>query len=226
MDMINDHQNMKLASHLELSVGENLPDPAYQVKQEAFRSMDQLEGWCSKYKASVLIDLILMLKPQIIVEIGVFGGKSVVPMAYALRKNGEGKIYGIDPWSSVESIVGMEGVNKDYWGSVNHEKILEGLIRKISQFGLENQIKLVRSTSENASPIYPIDILHIDGNHSEYTSLFDISKWVPLVKKGGLIIFDDVNWATTKQAVQWLDDNCIKWSDFRGDNIWGIWIKS
>lgn len=196
-----------------------------KMKKIALQSMNELEGWCSKYKASVLIDLILMLKPQIIVEIGVFGGKSLIPMAYALKENGMGAVYGIDPWDSAKSIEGMDGANKEYWNKVDHDAILQGLKRKIKKFNLVDQIELIRRTSEDAPLLYNIDILHIDGNHSDVTSLFDVNKWVPLMNKGGLIIFDDINWASTKTAVKWLDDNCIKMAEFKGDNMWGIWIK-
>lgn len=196
-----------------------------KVKQSAFQSMHLLEGWCSEQKAAVLIDLVLLLKPTNIVEIGVFGGKSLIPMAYALKANGLGKIYGVDPWDNIASIEGMDGVNREYWNQVNHQAILEGLLEKIGQFQLENQVELIRATSA-AAPIVPnIDMLHIDGNHSEEASYVDVTKWVPLVRKGGIIIFDDINWSTTGLAVQWLEAHCTKLAEFRGDNIWGIWVQ-
>ena len=73
-----------------------------QLKRQSFAYMSQLEGWCSEDKAGILIDLIVKYKPQVIVEVGVWGGKSLVPMANALRANGSGKIYGIDPWDNRE----------------------------------------------------------------------------------------------------------------------------
>lgn len=214
-----------ISSHLECMAGVQF-NTATNIKQQAFQAMAKLEGWCQVDKAAVLMDLIFWTQPQKVVEIGVFGGKSLVPMAYALRANGQGVVYGIDPWSSHESIQGMDGVNRDYWAKVNHESILHGLIQKINQFGLQNQIILVRNTSAEAVPIPDIDILHIDGNHGEETSYIDVVKWVPLVKKGGLIIFDDINWSTTAKAVQWVNEHCIKIAELRSDDIWGIWVKS
>lgn len=214
------------ASHYEQVVMEKQNAlTGYKVKWKAFQAMDELEGWCSKEKASVLIDMCLLLKAKTVVEIGVYGGKSLVPMAFALRELGNGVVIGIDPWSSAESAVGMDGVNHDFWSKLDHEKIYQGLLDKVNKFGLSGNIMLLRETSESAMPIPDIDILHIDGNHSEETSLLDVYKWVPFVKKGGLIIFDDVNWATTNKATAWLDENCIKFAEFHGDNIWGIWVK-
>jgi predicted O-methyltransferase YrrM len=195
------------------------------LKELAFSYMDQLEGWCSREKASVLIDLVFMIQPKQIVEIGVFGGKSLIPMAAALKHIGEGIVYGVDPWDSIASSQGMEGVNLNWWSSIDHDLIYNGLRKKIKEFGLDHQIQLIRSTSEDCPPIMNIDILHIDGNHSEKTSYIDVTKWVPYVRKGGVIIFDDVNWATTKMATNWLDTNCIRLAEFKGDNIWAVWIK-
>ena len=201
------------------------------VKPQAFAFMNQLEGWCSQYKASILIDLILKEKPETVVEIGVFGGKSLVPMACALRANEKGKIYGIDPWDSKASIEGaMNEVNKAWWSSLDHNAIMRGLVQKIRQFDLINQIELIKTSSANATPITGIDILHIDGNHSEETSYLDVTKWVPLVKSGGWVIFDDMSWYengvyTTSRAVNWLNQNCIKFAEFNESDVWGIWVK-
>src|ERR1700722_11542692 len=107
-------------------------------KKEIFNSMDQLEGWCSKEKASVLVDIVRAVMPKTIVEVGVFGGKSLIPMAFALKKNGFGNIYGIDPWLNAASIAGMEKENLEYWGRLDHEKILLGLVTKIHEFGLQD----------------------------------------------------------------------------------------
>jgi len=197
-----------------------------EVKQNAFKYMSQLEGWCSCNKAAILMDLTFMLEPKTVVEIGVFGGKSLIPMAAALKSVGTGKIFGIDPWDAQESAAGMDGANLDWWSHVDHEKIYQGLKAKIGEFGLEGHIALVRSTSELAPEIPEIDILHIDGNHSEKAAYLDVNKWVPFVKRGGLIIFDDVTWGTNRSAVEWLDEHCVKIVEYHEYNDWGIWIKS
>lgn len=214
-----------------LSHYEYVAQDVSKIKQTAFKFMRQLDGWCSEEKASILIDLILTTKPQKIVEIGVWGGKSLVPMAYALKANEKGIIYGIDPWDNHASIQWMKDeANTAFWSQVDHEAILRRLIQKIDQFELGNHIDLLKCTSEDAPPISDIDILHIDGNHSEETSYFDTTKWVPLVKSGGWIIFDDMTWNeegffTTARAVEWLNTNCIKYTQHNDICDWGIWRK-
>ena len=213
------------ASHYEIAAKAYSPSRVAKLKSKAFLAMDELHGWCTKEKAATLMDLVLMLRPTTVVEIGVFGGKSLVPIAYALQEGGEGKIYGIDPWSSAESIVGMDAANREYWSNINHEDVYQGLLKKISKFGLQDYISLIRCTSEAASPISNIDILHIDGNPSEENSLQDVMKWFPFVRSGGLIIVNDIYWGAKQPAIFWLDQNCIEFTTFPGDNIWGIWIK-
>lgn len=230
MELCDDPQNYQPPSHYESVVfKEDMSTLTQYVKHTSFWYMDQLEGWCTKNKASVLIDFIFMMNPTKIVEIGVWGGKSLIPMAYALKVSGQGKVYGIDPWESRASAEGMDGLNYDWWSKVDHGMILRGLQTKIAEFQLTEQIELIRATSEEAYPISDIDILHIDGNHSAKSCTFDIHKWVPLVRKGGIIILDDVNWVnqdtTNENAVKWLDSNCIRFSLFRETNEWGIWLK-
>jgi hypothetical protein len=105
------------------------------------------------------------------------------------------------------------------------------LVAKIDQFGLRDQVILVKNTSEDAAIIPKIDVLHIDGNHSKKTSLLDVTKWVPLMNSGGWIIFDDMTWCekgtfTTASAVEWLDQHCIKVAQFTDIYCtWGIWVK-
>jgi hypothetical protein len=204
---------------------------AIRVKNQAFNFMRQLEGWCSEKKAGVLIDLVLKTQPETILEIGVYGGKSLVPMACAVKENKRGKVYGIDPWEPDASLEDMHNdANRDYWGKLNYNKILGGLIQKIATFDLKNQIELIRNTSANAPIIYNIDVLHIDGNHSDATSWVDVTKWVPFVRSGGWIIFDDMTWYengiyTTGRAVQYLDQYCKRVATFSDNCDWGIWQK-
>ena len=44
-------------------------------------------------------------RPKVIVELGIFGGRSLLPQALQLRDNGDGGIiYGIDPWTKAAAL--------------------------------------------------------------------------------------------------------------------------
>jgi len=226
------HESIQAPTHFEYVINIDKREYPTQVKQQAFMLMSQLDGWCSYEKAAVLIDAILKTKPETIVEIGVYGGKSLVPMAYALEMNGKGLIYGIDPWDTTESLKGIKNESSEYfWGSyVDHQVVMQNLINKILQFKLQKRITLIRNSSLEAPPIEDIDILHIDGNHSDEASYIDVTKWVPLVKKGGLIILDDMTWYeenafTQARSIDYLNEHCGKIAEFKGENVWGIWRK-
>jgi predicted O-methyltransferase YrrM len=226
------NNSVQVPTHIEYVITIDKRKIPTEVKQQAFSLMNQLEGWCSFEKAAILIDFILKSKPETIVEIGVYGGKSLVPMAYALEINGKGQIYGIDPWESSESLKGIKNSSSEYfWGTyVDHSAVMQNLINKISQFKLNNRITLIRSSSVEAPPIEDIDILHIDGNHSAEASYIDVTKWTPLVKKGGLIVLDDMTWYeenayTQARSIEYLNTHCAKIAEFKGENVWGMWKK-
>ncbi|MEL7431299.1 MAG: class I SAM-dependent methyltransferase [Chlamydiota bacterium] len=205
------------------------------VISEALHYRQYLTGWCSFDKCTALINLILATKPSVVVEIGVWGGSSLVPMATALRANQKGVIYGIDPWDSQESARHQKAdIHYNFWSSADHEAVFIELQEFIQKASLEKQIVLIRETSEEAEPIQEIDILHIDGNHGKESSLRDVRKWGPLVK--GFVIFDDINWYdrgenTTKDAVAYLDEHFVKIAEYfsdEGDSLpkWGIWMRA
>lgn len=216
---------------------EHLPSPSESqvratfLKARVLEWMAQLHGWCSPEKGHFLIDVVLKTRPQTVVEIGVWGGKSLIPMASALKENGEGIVFGIDPWDSKESVQWItEDANRHFWECANHEWVFQHLNQKIDEFALRDRIVLIKSTSEAAEPISGIDLLHIDGNHSQHTSYLDVVKWVPLVRPGGWILFDDMTWYengvyTTAKASEWLDANCHKLAEFTDICTWGVWIK-
>lgn len=218
-------------SHIEQKATENQFQYALKVKKKAHVFMEQLEGWCAEKKADILIDIVLKMKPEVVVEIGVWGGKSLTPMACALKAAGQGVIYGIDPWDSNESIRWvMNESSLTYWSRADHQAVKQRLVNRLADFELTDWVCLIQATSEEAEPIYNIDILHVDGNHSDQTSYLDVTKWVPLMKSGGFIIFDDMSWYennqfTTARAVEWLNQHCIKFAEFNDDCLWGIWIK-
>lgn len=201
-------------------------------KTEIINAANRCYGWCSREKTSILIDLVLQAKPETIVEIGVYGGRSLIVMALTQQMLKIGKTYGIDPWDSQASVQGLKDqAHLECWSSINHEAVMHDCMDKIRALGLEPQVKILRATSAEAPLIKDIGILHVDGNHSEDGYLLDVVKWVPQVKKGGLVILNDLHWQenginTTERAIQWLDDHCQRIEDVTQSTQWGIWVKS
>jgi len=212
------------ASHYECQVPRNYKAEKV-LKEKIYVKMKRLDGWCPETKASFLMDLIFNHRPEIVVEVGVWGGKSLVPMAEAIKYNHRGIVYGIDPWKSEASVAGFNDENTKWWGRVDHESVMKSFLSSLKEYRLNEFVNVIRATSVDCQSIENIGLLHIDGNHSEDSALFDVKKWVPLVKQGGFVIFDDLDWPQTEKAVEWLDDHCQRITTFFETNAWGIWIK-
>jgi len=183
--------------------------PAY--KQQVIDTLPRFEGWCTKEKANRMMELIIKNSPDTYVEIGVFGGSSFYPAVAALDYQKKGMGFAIDPWTVAPCLEGYDGANYEWWSKVNYEAIMSGFISRMKEVNLSTRYRLMRMTSAQALTYFQdgsIKFLHIDGQHSEKSSYFDVVNWLPKVAQGGIIIFDDANWAMTKKAVDYLLANC------------------
>lgn len=166
-----------------------------QLMEEIRDTIPTLQGWATVEKAQTLAMFVLTMRPRTVVEIGVFGGRSLIPMAMALRHLGStGRVVGIDPWSMDASIVGQEGENREWWGKLNHEAIFQGFLTTINKMGLNEVVEIRRMTSDDYEPKNGISILSIDGNHGPQV-LRDIKRYAPKVAIGGYLILDDLHWS-------------------------------
>lgn len=185
----------------------------------------QLHGWCPPEKAKELHDIVRTHQPTVCVEIGVFGGKSLIPMAEALRANAAGVVYGIDPWAQ-DAVQEAGAGGKDHskwWSKIDLEAIFADFTQAVVDRGLSEQVNVMRMTAMQAAGSFAADsigVLHIDGNHSEATSVRDVRMWLPKVHPGGWIVMDDTgaSWPSTAKAVAILDAECDlvrDWGDWR-----------
>jgi predicted O-methyltransferase YrrM len=160
-------------------------------------------GWCPVAKQHVLAHLVVANACQRAVEIGVFQGGSLFPMAAAMRITG-GLVIGIDPYSSeaaeerdnreaVESLIGANWHRSIHWDEL-HSNVAQELGRR----NLNSHARLVRMRSSDAAhEIQPgIDLLHIDGNHDFAAVADDLLAYLPKVRPGGFLVLDDTNWDT------------------------------
>ena len=149
-------------------------------------------SWCTTEKISLLMDLILAQKPAVCVEVGVFEGASLLPIAATLKYIGSGKIYAIDPWSNAEAVKNLSDtdVNKQWWQNVDMKAVYKNFCSSIQRFRLKDYVQVISKPSQVAvSEIGAIDFLHLDGNNSREGSLQDVLLYVPKVKKGGHIFY-------------------------------------
>jgi predicted O-methyltransferase YrrM len=170
----------------------------------------QLEGWCLHQKAVAIAEMILEERPAICVEIGIFGGRSLIPAAAALRHNGSGVIYGIEAWDPHAATVNPTHAENDiWWHNVDFPRIKRDFYRFIAEMDLTSQVRVIEATSSRAAALFDtIDYLHIDGSHAMVSAVEDVINYVRKVRPGGIVLFDDVEWETTAPAQALLRQFC------------------
>lgn len=155
----------------------------------------KLHGWCSPEKAVALASAVLAFRPELIVEIGVFGGSSLIPLALAAREIGRCKVIAIDPWLATASAEGqINPKDKEYWSiQSTHDMVYEDFRRNLSELGLSEIVDVRRAKSDDVEPPANIGIFHLDGNHGEQ-AVRDMERFAPKCLVGSLLFADDENW--------------------------------
>lgn len=156
-----------------------------------------IHGWCLKEKALKMIDYI---KPNdICVELGVFGGKSLLPISFITNNS----VFGIDAWEKNASLEGSNAKeNDEWWGKIDYNEMYNYTLNLFNKYKCKH-VKLLRMKSSDAIINFEndsIDFLHQDSNHSEEISCNEVELYHKKVKINGIWVFDDTNWETTKKA--------------------------
>lgn len=183
-----------------------------RYKRNVLKHQHKVMGWCKLEKAEKMMDLIRIVQPEICVEIGVFGGASIYPTASALKYCNKGKVFGIDPWTPEASIEGFDPdlANHVWWSMLDYQQVFEHYGNMLRSFKLNPYVETFKTTSAGALHNFKddsIDILHVDGNHSEDSSYFDVVHYLPKVRSGGYIWFDDADWHQTSKALSYMCEN-------------------
>jgi len=187
-----------------------------------------LEGWVTPEQGIHMAELIMEISPNVVVEIGVFGGRSLIAQALACRENGQshgdaprgkGRVYGIDPWKTEATLEGETDENKKWWSTVDMHEIHKKCMEAIWRLNLDRHVRVIRGASQDVSVIFRQketrpDILFIDGNHSEVSSCRDVQLYLPLLRSGGFLWFDDCLWPSTKMALEMVEKDCIIRKDY------------
>lgn len=185
-------------------------------------SIVKLPGWCSNDKALLLYDWVVTHKPQRCVEIGVYGGRSLVPVALGLAFNEKGTVWGIDPWKAEvvsedpDHVPGSPG-----WCQGDLDAAFNATLQAIVELKLARWIRLLCGHSSEVSRCFlgtKINLLHIDGTHSVHQTMNDIANYVPRVDRGGTVWLDDVKLPGPSEAARTLDKELtvlLDHSDYR-----------
>jgi predicted O-methyltransferase YrrM len=134
--------------------------------------------------AWLLYGLARSMKPKVCVEIGSARGKSACFVGLALRRNGGGRLYAIDPHSPTN------------WNDTNSVDTFAIITENLRRSGAAEFVEIVRKTSDEAAKDWKhkIDLIFIDGDHSYEGVKRDWELFLPHLSEFGVVVFHDTLW--------------------------------
>jgi hypothetical protein len=143
-------------------------------------------------------DLLAVLRPALLVELGVDRGESYFAFCQATAENQTGtRCIGIDTWRGDKHAGGYD----------------ETTFAQVSGHNRANYASfstLLRSSFDDALARFEgesIDVLHLDGLHTEAAVRHDVEAWLPKLRPGAILLLHDVR---------------VRSRDF---GVWKIWTE-
>lgn len=154
-----------------------------------------MSGW--NFEHRYLSEAMLRYRPGIVVEVGVWMGRSVMTMARAMRDCGcDGVIIAVDTWlgssehwlnpQQTANLVRLHGYPQFYWNFLANI-VAEGLQDFVLPLPLDSasaQMVLGRLA------LRPV-VVHLDAAHDYASVSLDLQRWWSLLLPGGMLIADD-----------------------------------
>ena len=129
-------------------------------------------------------EIIRALRPQKIVELGVYSGASLMAFCQVVEKlKLSTKCFGIDLWE----------------GDIHMGEFEESIYRGISDYCHKyypHTAVLIRKRFDDAVDDFEdgsVDLLHIDGTHTFEAVSTDYQTWIPKMSDRGVVLFHDTN---------------------------------
>ena len=128
-------------------------------------------------------DLVVSLRPTIVVELGAYYGESYFTFCQAIAESGtECAAYAVDTWE----------------GDRHTGRYSNAVFSRVESYNGEHYAgfsRLIRASFDAALPLFSdgsIDILHIDGLHTYDAVKNDFNEWLPKVRPGGIVLLHDI----------------------------------
>lgn len=203
-------------------------------KARLLQTVPTMNGWCDPAKANHVYDTVFNQNARLCVELGVFAGRSLIAFGLAQDKRRTSdpktprKTYGIDTWAATPAVENNNKANSEWWLTIDYDAIKRECNTTLSTLGISDLVEVVQSSTVQAFydlDLHDIDVLHIDGNHSRWDSVRDVTLWVDRVRTGGIVYFDDEDWESTKNAQELLLEKCERIGEIKTTNVCGVYRK-
>ena len=124
-----------------------------------------------------------LIQPRVYLEVGVRRGRSMAMVAATAPGV---DLYGFDMWAA--NYAGIENPGPEFVQS------------ELRKFGGRGRIEFVSGNSHQTLPDFfakhpelELDLVTVDGDHSDEGALEDLKSVLPRIARGGAVVFDDVS---------------------------------
>lgn len=164
-------------------------------------------------------DLVAVLKPGNLVELGVDRGESYFAFCQSAAENRTGtRCFGVDTWRGDQHAGGYDDTT---FAQVSEH----------NRANYEAFSTLIRGSFGDALEKFAansIDLLHVDGLHTESAVRHDLDSWMPKVRPGGVILLHDVDVRSRDFGVwkvwEAVREHGRSWTFHDGPGL-GVWQK-
>ena len=187
-------------------------EPSYSTLQKVL-PLD-MHGWFSASNEQYLTEFIKKRNPKLVVEVGVWLGRSAIHMAHLLEK--DATLYAVDHWQG-----------QYYWKNPGHEIIdrlptlYEQFLSNVIHMKLTDVIVPVKMSSLQAAEHLDIkaDLIYIDASHTQDDVFNDIMAWSKKLAPNGLLCGDDWAYIEVQKGVYQAAHSLDKQVKYIG-NLW------
>ncbi|MGX9963311.1 class I SAM-dependent methyltransferase [Roseomonas sp. F4] len=187
-------------------------------QDRALMAWQAADGWCSREKALWLAHLAESRRVTRALEIGVYGGKSLLPIA-AVISAWDGVTFGVEPWSRDVAVAEpTTGTNDDYWSRLDFDLVKARFHVAGLRLGLMPHIRMLEIPSDQARLALAgqgFDLIHLDGSHAPGQALRDIIGWSALLSESGVLVVDDIDWPSLAEGRAYLARNFLVLDEVR-----------
>ena len=194
---------------------ESLPAP-YNALNEIL-PLD-LHGWFGQSNQHMLTQFIKTYSPKVIIEVGVWCGKSATYMAQIMPENCV--LYAVDHFR-VDSEYSHPSRPVEVSNRV--ARLYEQFISNVIHLKLTNKIIPIKMNSLDAANTLNIqaDLIYIDASHEEEDVFNDVCAWSKKLNPQGIICGDDYDAPAVKHGV----DRAAQLLEIKIKNNGGFWYS-
>jgi hypothetical protein len=204
------------------------------IKDETLDYLNTLHGWCDEEKMEKLHELVVKCSKDfpdtqlLTVELGIFGGRSLLPMALAHKELQNGYAIGIDSYDNVTPTEGTNApANNEWWSKLDIKGVFNSFVKATERKEWSGYVKYLKGRSDSFADKFPdnsITLLHQDSNHNVETITKELELFAPKIKMNGYWVIDDADWQEVKEGYAKLPSFGFELVEDFG--TWQVWRKT